>query len=170
MVGRSFIIIWFFALHSLGTCIINGDTSISQRLQLLPQICDVSDDDQKDNYIPTVVAKLIREGHTSKARQIANECLLVKKNNIHDSHHLESLLKCCFSSSSSNDVITEIYNTSKNELYQKEDFLKIIIPNLRQNYSNTSSLKRTLHYRNCEQNLDNLIAVEIDALSTSEWW
>jgi hypothetical protein len=164
MVGRSFIIIWFFALHSLGTCI-NGDTSM--RLQLLPQICDVSDDnDQKDKYIPTIIAKLIREGHTSKARQIANECLLVK-NNIHDSLHLETLLKCCFSSSSSssssNDVITETYNTSKNELYQKEDFIQIIIPNLRQKYSNTSSLKRTLYDRNCERNLDNLIAVEIDA-------
>jgi predicted nicotinamide N-methyase len=160
--GRSFIT-WLFALHSLGICI-NGDNAISQRLQLLPQICEVSgDDDQKIIYIPTVVNKLIREGQTSKTRQLANECLLVK-NNIQYSHHLEPLLKCCFSnSSSSNDAITEIYKLSKNELYQKEDFLQIIVANLKQKYGNTSSWQRTLHDRRCEQNLDNLTAVEIDA-------
>lgn len=100
----------------------------------------VSDEDD----VPTVIAKFVRDGWTSKARQLANECLLLLQNNIHSSsrtlidvstdnmRHFSSLLKCC---SSSSDRIIEVYKASKEKLYENEDYFQvIIIDNLRQKY------------------------------------
>jgi len=128
--------------------LINGeDAFISQRLKILPQTCASSND------ATAVIQNLVQTGRTSKARLIANECLLLLNNNIYAAQ-FSSLLKCCPSSS---DIIIETYITSKEKLYENKDYLQTIIGNHNKEGGNTTlqSFKDT----NC---------VHSDALPTAE--
>ena len=120
----SFVVILFTALSV--PIIYSDDTLLSKRLQLLPQICAANDYDAT-----AVIQKLIETGRTSKARLVANECLLILAQD-RITQHSQSLLDCC---SSSSDVIIETYKSSKEKLHGN-NHLQTIIDNLDRDSSN----------------------------------
>ena len=126
--------------------LINGeDALISQRLKILPQTCASSND------ATAVIQNLVQTGRTSKARLIANECLLLLNNNIY-AVQFSSLLKCCPSSS---DIIIETYKTSKEKLHENKDYLQTIIGNHNKGGGNTTL--QSFRDTNCVHS-DTLIA------------
>ena len=110
--------------------LLNGDDALlPQRLKIIPQICA-----NKDYDVVTAIHKLVQTGRTSKARLVANECVLLL-NNAYASSKFSSLFKCC---SGSSDIIIEAYKTSKELQHEHEDFLQSIIDNLNKEGSNTT--------------------------------
>ena len=135
------------------TSTINGDDAlISQWMQLLPQTCLAKNNDD----VPTVIQKLIQTGQTSKARLLANECLLLLYNDNIYAPKFSSLLKCC---SNSSDIIIETYKTSKQKLYESQDFLQTIIGNLNLEDDNTA-LRSFSDTKKCVRS--EVITAEID--------
>ena len=120
-------------LFALLIPLLDGDVAftLSQRLKILPQTCAASDNDAA-----AVIQLLVQNGRTTKARLIANECLLLLSNTIY-TPQFSSLLKCC---SSSSGIIIETYQTSKKKLYENENYLQTISDNL-----NKEGSSATLH-------------------------
>lgn len=117
-------------LFTLLIPLFNGDDAFisSQRLKILPLTCAT-----KNNDAAAVIHLMVQNGQTSKARLIANECLLLLSKTIY-AQQFSSLKKCC---SSSSDIIIETYQTSKKKLYENEDYLQTITDNLNKD-SNTT--------------------------------
>lgn len=127
-------------LFALLIPLLNGEDAFtsSQRLKLLPQTCAASNNDAA-----AVINLLVQNGQTSKARLIANECLLLLGNTVY-SPQFSSLKKCC---SSSSDTIIETYQTSKKKLYENENYLQTITDHLNKEDSNTTL--HSLQVPNC---------------------
>lgn len=143
------------ALSALLIPLLNGDvafTSSSHRLNLLPQTCAANN----NNDAAAVINLMVQSGQTSKARLLANECLLLLSNTIY-APQFSSLLKCC---SSSIDIIIETYQTSKKKLYENENYLQIITDNLNLNKDDSNTTLHSLQVPSCVHSVVSTAEIE----------